>query len=139
MQIHIQNIVDNPFLDCFSVRDVTQGESGQAHFLEMEPEGRELPPYACEQVMPGSDLAVISATTLINKTLPRLLELGRAATAIVLGPSTPMNRVLLDHGADILAGVRVMDTDALVSSVMQGVKKFAKLAGLEPITSCSQA
>jgi uncharacterized protein (DUF4213/DUF364 family) len=109
----------------------------RVHFLEISPQGEELPPYACEEVIPESDVVVITATALINKTLPRLLELSGDAAAIVLGPSTPMNDVLFRHGADILAGVRVVDTDALISSVMQGVKKFKKLAGIEPITQLS--
>lgn len=103
------------------------------HFLEIEPQKGELPAYACEEVIPESDLVVITATALINKTLPRLLELAQEATTVVLGPSTPMNDVLFHHGADILGGVRVTDSDALVASVMQGVKSFNKLAGIEPI------
>ena len=108
--------------------------AGRVHFLEMEPREGELPPSACEEVIPQSDIVVITATALINKTLPRLLELSKHALAVVLGPSTPMNRVLLDHGADILAGVRVVDAQALIDSVMQGVKEFKKLAGIEPVT-----
>ena len=103
------------------------------YFLEMDPREGELPPYACEEVIPESDIVAITATALINKTLPRLLELSRDATAIVLGPSTPMNNVLFRYGADILAGVRVTDTDELISSVMQGVKGFRKLAGIEAV------
>jgi uncharacterized protein (DUF4213/DUF364 family) len=117
----------------FPSNDQIAETARQAYFLEIDPEDDELPAYACEQVIPGSDIVVITATALINKTLPRLLELSRHALAIVLGPSTPMNRVLLDHGADALAGVRVTDADALISRVMQGTKKFAKLAGIEPI------
>ena len=108
--------------------------AGRVYFLEMEPRDGELPPGACEEVIPQSDLVVITATALINQTLPRLLELSRHTSAVVLGPSTPMNDVLFRHGADIVAGVRVSDADALISSVMQGVKKFNKLAGIEPIT-----
>jgi uncharacterized protein (DUF4213/DUF364 family) len=102
-------------------------------FLETDPHGDELPSYACEEVVPQSDIVVITATAIINKTISRLLELARDATAIVLGPSTPMNDVLFDHGASIVAGVRVTDTEALTSSVMQGVKAFRKLAGIEAI------
>jgi hypothetical protein len=105
----------------------------RVHFLEIEPQKGELPAYACEEVIPESDLVVITATALINKTLPRLLELAREAAAVVLGPSTPMNDVLFHHGANVLGGVRVTDPDALVASVMQGVKSFNKLAGIEPI------
>ena len=118
----------------FPSNDQIAQAAGRVHFLEMQPERGELPACACEEVIPRSDLVVITATALINKTLPRLLELSSRATAIVLGPSTPMNDVLFHYGADILAGVRVTDADALISSVVQGVKKFKKLAGIEPIT-----
>lgn len=109
----------------------------RVHFLEVDPREGELPHYACEEVIPESDIVVITATALINKTLGRLLELARDATAIVLGPSTPMNDALFGHGADVLAGVRITNTEALIASVMQGVKRFRKLAGIEPITRWS--
>ena len=103
------------------------------YLLEMQPGANELPPSAAEEVIPRSDVIVITATALINKTLPRLLELGRHATTIVLGPSTPMNDVLFDHCATVLAGTRVKDVDALIRSVMQGAKSFNRLAGIEPL------
>lgn len=109
----------------------------RAFFLEMDPREGELPPCACDEVIPQSDIVVITATALINKTLPHLLELSRRATAVVLGPSTPMNDVLLRHGADAVAGVRVLDTEVLIDSVVQGVKRFKRLAGLEAITRWS--
>jgi len=117
----------------FPLNDLIAKAAGRAYFLEIEPQEGELPPEAAEKVMPVSDIAVITATALINKTLPRLLELSAGSTTVVLGPSTPMNDVLLRYGTDILGGVRVADTDALINSVMQGVKKFKKLAGLEAI------
>ena len=104
-----------------------------SYFLEMQPERNELPPSAAEEVIPKSDINVITATALINKTLPRLLELGRETDTVVLGPSTPMNDVLLGHGATMLAGTRVLDTEALIQSVMQGAKAFRRLAGIEPL------
>jgi len=105
----------------------------RVHFLEMEPQKDELPSSACEEVIPLSDVNVITATALINKTLPRLLELGRGATNVVLGPSTPMNDVLFDYGASLLAGVKVVDSQALADSIMQGVKSFKNLAGIQPL------
>lgn len=106
----------------------------RAYFLEMNPQKKELPSCASEEVIPKSNVVVITATTLINKTLPRILELARNATAIVLGPSTPMNNILFSHGADYIGGVQVVDPDALFGSVMQGVKTFRKLAGIEAVT-----
>ena len=107
--------------------------AGRAHFLEMDPEPGELPPFAAEEVLPRSDISVISATALINHTLPRLLELARHGTAVVLGPSTPLNDVLLAHGAKLVAGTRVADREALFRSVAEGAKSFRRLAGIEPL------
>jgi len=122
----------------FPSNDQIAQAAAHAYFLETDPQAGELPCYACEEVIPASDIVVITATALINKTLPRLLDLSRHAMSIVLGPSTPMNDVLFRHGADIVAGVRVTNPGALISSVMQGVKKFKKLEGLEPIARLSQ-
>jgi hypothetical protein len=104
------------------------------HCLELDPQPGELPAAAAEAVIPDADLVLITATALINKTMPRLLELSRNGRCIVLGPSTPMNEVLLDHGAQILEGVRLTDADALTACIGQGVKKFRRLLGIQPIT-----
>lgn len=117
-----------PFND--AVRDVAL----QSWFLEMEPRRDELPPSAAEVVIPQSDILVVTATALINHTMPRLLELAAHAHAIVLGPSTPMSALLFRHGADVLAGIRVVDAEALFQSIAQGVKSFRKLDGIVPIS-----
>ena len=88
---------------------------------------------ACEDVMPKSDINIITATTLINHTLQRLLELGSNGINIVLGPSTPLSPVLFDFGANILAGLRVNNINDIVKSITQGVKKFSLLNGTESI------
>jgi uncharacterized protein (DUF4213/DUF364 family) len=118
----------------FPFNDQIKEAAGRAYFLEMDPQEGELPPQACEEVIPLSDFAMISATALINKTLPRLLEIARGRTVIVLGPSTPLNDVLFRHGAGIIGGVRTLDPDALFAAVAQGAKKFGKLPGVEPVT-----
>jgi len=105
----------------------------KAYFLEIEPVGNELPASAAEEVLPKSDVNVITATALINHTLQQLLELGCNGTNIVLGPSTPFSSVLFESGADVLAGVKVHDKEAIVQSITQGAKKFDSLNGLEPI------
>ena len=105
----------------------------KAYILEMEPEKSELPSHAAERVVPCSELAVISATALINHSLQRLLELASDSYAIVLGPSTPLSKVLLGYGADVLAGVRVLDPEALFRSLSQGAKSFNNIGGIEPV------
>lgn len=101
--------------------------------LELDPREGELPATDAPKVIPQSDIAVITATALINHTISGLLELSRDAFTIVLGPSTPMNDVLFDYGVDVIAGIKVADKQALVGSVVQGVKSFKRLAGIEAL------
>lgn len=117
----------------FPFNDAVRESAAESWFLEMEPRRGELPPPAAEVVIPQSDILVVTATSLINHTLPRLLELAANAHAIVLGPSTPMSAALFPHGADVLAGIRVADAEALFQSVAQGVKSFKKLDGIVPL------
>jgi uncharacterized protein (DUF4213/DUF364 family) len=119
----------------FPFNDQVRAKASEAYFLELEPQKGELPASASEWTIPRSDIAVITATALINHTLQRLLELGRNASCltIVLGPTTPMSPILFDFGADILAGVRVSDPEALFRRIVQGTKAFKRLAGAEPV------
>jgi uncharacterized protein (DUF4213/DUF364 family) len=108
--------------------------AARAYLLEMNPQAGELPSFAAEEVVPESDLLILTGTSLINKSMERLLELGRNATTIVLGPSTPMSDVLFDFGASVIAGIRVVDRERLLRSLSQGVKFYNKIEGIEPVT-----
>ncbi len=76
---------------------------------------------SAEYIIPQSDIVVITGSTLINKSLERLLELSRSGKAytIILGPSTTMCEVLFDYGADMLAGAEVSDPDAILKKISQ--------------------
>lgn len=76
---------------------------------------------AAEYVFPGSDIIVITGSTIINKALGRYLELARHEDAyiIILGPSTPMSNILFDYGADMLAGVEIVDPEAILRKISQ--------------------
>lgn len=80
----------------------------------------DLPDPACEYVLSSQDYVFVTATTLINKTLPRLLELGRHARVVVVGPSAPMSPVLFAHGVRILAGQMVCDAAAVFRRIREG-------------------
>ncbi|MDI6809432.1 MAG: DUF364 domain-containing protein [Candidatus Eisenbacteria bacterium] len=117
----------------FPFNDEVVAAAKQTFLLEIEPAKNELPFFAVEEVIPKSDVVVVSATALINKSMQRLLELSKGKECIVLGPSTPMNDVLLKFGASVTAGVRIVEPTALAASIMQGAKSFRKLAGIESI------
>jgi hypothetical protein len=55
--------------------------------LERHPEPGDLPDTACEFVLPEQEVVIMTATTLINKTLPRLLELSRQAQHAAIADS----------------------------------------------------
>lgn len=90
--------------------------------LERKPLSGDLPDPACEAILPTQDIVIATATTLINKTLPRLLELSRGARFILAGPSTPLTPALFDYGIDTLAGLIVEDPTTVWRAISQGGK-----------------
>ena len=88
--------------------------------LERIPQPGDYPDPACEYILPEQDVVVMTATTLITKTFPRLLQLSRNAKVVVAGPSTPLGPVLLEHGVDILAGLLIQDGHNVWRAVQEG-------------------
>lgn len=80
----------------------------------------DLPDPACEYVLTNSDWVFLTASSLTNKTFPRLAELSCDATLVLMGPTVPWIKDLAEYGVDFLAGVRVVDDQALRQTVMQG-------------------
>jgi uncharacterized protein (DUF4213/DUF364 family) len=105
----------------------------KSYLLEINASENELPTFACEEILPKSDVNVITGTSLINHSLQRLLELGQNGINIVLGPTTPLSPVLFDFGADVLAGMKVTNKHELVKSITQGVRRSKLINGLDPV------
>jgi uncharacterized protein len=91
--------------------------------LERMPGPEDLPDPACEYVLPDQDYVFITATSIINKTLPRLLELARNAVVFLVGPSTPFAPVLYNHGIDTLAGTVVLEPDSVWRAAQEGAAR----------------
>lgn len=77
--------------------------------LEPWPGRGDFPDPACEYLLPQQDYVFITGTTLINKTLPRLLQLTGKSKVILVGPSTPLTPRLFAHGISTLAGSVITD------------------------------
>ncbi|MDI6859042.1 MAG: DUF364 domain-containing protein [Methanocellales archaeon] len=90
-----------------------------AFVFERRPMHGALPDTAAEALLPKCDLVVISGSTLVNKSLQRLLEISGGYT-LVIGPTTPLTPILFDYGADVLAGVIVHDAEKALEIVSQG-------------------
>lgn len=88
--------------------------------LERKPVAGDMPDPSCEYILPQQDYVFITATTLINKTLPRLLELSRNSFVVLVGPSTPMYSGLFKHGIKLLAGTTVIDNERVWNLIQEG-------------------
>lgn len=92
-------------------------QAAELRVLERHPQPGDYPDPACEYLLPDSDYVFISSSAFVNKTMPRLLELARKATTIVLGPSTPLSLGLFDHGVDVITGFVSRDPARLAESL----------------------
>ncbi len=93
----------------------------EVYILERSPKPGDYPDTACDYILPGCDLVIITGSSLINKSLPHLLELCRNACTILTGPSVPLCPALLDFGIDRLAGLVVTEREAMARHVRDSV------------------
>ncbi len=71
-----------------------------------------LPDYAAYFELKKADVALITATSIINKTIDSLLELAKnARIKAIIGPSTPMDKRIFEGKATHLCGSVVVDIE----------------------------
>lgn len=85
--------------------------------LERNPRPGDYPDSACDWLIPKCDVVIMTASTLVNKTLPHLLDLCRNAYTILAGPSCPMCPQLLELGIDRIAGLVITDVDGMKAKI----------------------
>jgi uncharacterized protein (DUF4213/DUF364 family) len=78
------------------------------------------PDPACEYILPAQDYVFCTGTTLINKTAPRLFELARDATLVLVGPSAVPSPFLFKWGVDAICGRVAVDIATAKDAVKQG-------------------
>jgi uncharacterized protein (DUF4213/DUF364 family) len=117
--------------------------------VDQVPKPGALPAQEVEHHLPRSQVAVITATSLINGTLDHLLELARGCREVaLLGPSTPLlPEVFAGTPVSCLAGIRIQDPEGVLRSVAEGqgfrvFKRYVRkmnipLAGRDP-AACLQ-
>ncbi|MGE0052831.1 MAG: DUF364 domain-containing protein [Hyphomicrobium sp.] len=88
--------------------------------LERMPGEEDLPDTSAEYVLPECDWVFLTATSLINKTFPRLAELSRRSVTVLMGPSCPWLSDWREFGIDIVAGVQVIDPTKTWQVVLEG-------------------
>lgn len=98
-----------------------RGAAKEIFTLERMPKDGDYPDSACDFILPGCDYVFITGSTIMNKTLPHLLELCKNAVTILIGPSVPMCPALLDFGITRLSGMAVTDTAGMREHVVGGI------------------
>lgn len=88
--------------------------------IERQPIDRDLPDPAAEYILPGVDWVFLTATSIANKTFPRLMELSHNAKVVLMGPTVPWLAEFADMGVDYLAGVNVTNPIALKQTIAEG-------------------
>jgi len=80
------------------------------------------PAEQAPEILPNTDVALITGATLVNNTLEELLALTRTATRVtVVGPTVGMlPDAFLARGADVLGCVRITDPDAFLDLLAEG-------------------
>ena len=102
--------------------------------FELNPGPEELTLDFVPKILPDAQVVAITSNTIINHTINDILPyLNRDAFTILVGPSTPLNPLLFDYGFSLLAGVRVVDEDALYLTISQGAV-FRQVKGADLIT-----
>ena len=88
--------------------------------LERAPSHGDLPDAACEYLLPGAEWVFLTASSISNKTFPRLAQQSRNAVTVLMGPTTPWIPDLHHFGIDFLAGVEIADREILRAIVAEG-------------------
>lgn len=99
------------------------GEYCDLTVLERNPYGDDVPDPACEFVIPHSDVTFMTGLTLTNKTMPRLLELSRAGSTILVGPSVIPAPVLYEYGVDCMGGSVIRDPERARHAITSGLER----------------
>jgi uncharacterized protein (DUF4213/DUF364 family) len=92
-------------------------QAASVRILERSPREGDYPHSACDWLLPQCDVVIMTASTLVNKTLPHLLSLCRDAYTILAGPSCPMCPALLELGIDRLSGLVITDRAGMTQKI----------------------
>ena len=76
------------------------------------PKEGDYPEQAADYLIPNSDFMIISAYTIVEKSLPRFLKLCNNAHVTVVGSPSPVTPILRRFGVNDIAGFAVKNNEA---------------------------
>jgi uncharacterized protein (DUF4213/DUF364 family) len=99
--------------------------------IERQVIAEDFPDPAAEFLLPQSDWVFLTATSIVNKTFPRLVELSQNAKLVLMGPTVPWLNELGEMGIDYLAGVAITNPEKLRQTIAEGGGKRIFETGVE--------
>lgn len=101
--------------------DDLREKAKEVYIIERAPKAGDYPDAACDFILPLCDMVLITGSSLVNKTLPHLLELCENAYTILTGPTVPMCPELLEFGIDRLAGLVISDIEGMIMHTKKNI------------------
>ena len=96
--------------------------------VDREPRPGEYPESALPDLLEKAEFVAVTASSIVNGSLPGILTLCQDAFILIIGPSTPLAAPLFDLGVDALSGFIARDIDKLAQAVSEG----AAVSALRP-------
>lgn len=106
-----------------------------AKVVDYRPAAGQYPAEAAQWLLPRAEGALITASTLVNRSLPGLLRACGDIPAVLVGPGAPLTPRLFDYGLTALAGLVATDPDGMARVVAEGggakdLKRFGRQVSL---------
>ncbi len=106
----------------FPFTDRLRQEARRLYLLELKDVPDRLDPAKWDEALASCDVAAITGTALLTRSLAHYLRMSSQAYRILLGATVPLSPVLLDlYGVDVLAGSVVVDIEATCRGVESGL------------------
>lgn len=96
--------------------------------VEREPRAGEYPESALPDLLAQAKFVAVTASAIVNRSMPAILSMCKGAKVLVVGPSTPLAPPLYEHGVDILSGYVAQDVEGIAKAIVEG----ASVAAIRP-------
>lgn len=121
-----------PFVD--KLRNIAR----KLYVIEKNISDGDYPESMAKEILPSVDVVAITATSLTNHTFESLMKLiNPKAFVMMLGPSTPLSKILFDYGIDVISGSLVTDEKLFLKYLLQGAS-YRQLKGISRVTIMKQ-
>jgi uncharacterized protein (DUF4213/DUF364 family) len=117
-----------PFVNRFRKKNIFKN----LWVFELSPKDeQDLSPEMFSEYLPQTDVLMITATSIVNKTFSKIMQYVSADSFnIMLGPTTPLNPLLFDFNIDVLSGAVPADNKLARTWFSQG-SKYRETKGIE--------